>query len=166
MQGDSGGVPRELTRRELLQWTKAAAGTVVTGSLAGCGPLWQRQPAIPVDSWHSGVCRFCGTGCGIETGLRGGRVVDVRGNQNAHNRGRLCIKGVLNRDLLTARDRLLTPLVRRNGELQPASWDEAMTLVADRFGQAIDRQGPDSVAYYGSGQLFTQESYAANKLFK
>jgi nitrate reductase (cytochrome) len=161
-----------LTRRELLQWTGTAAagtvatGTVIIGSLAGCGPLWERQPTIPVESWHRGVCRFCGTGCGIEIGVRRGHVVDVRGDDQAHNRGRLCIKGILNRELLSARDRLLTPLIRHNGELQEATWEEALSLVADRFNQAIEEHGPDSVAYYGSGQLFTQESYVANKLFK
>lgn len=157
----------DMTRRELLQLLGAAgAGTVMTGSLAGCGPLWERQPAIDVDNWHKGVCRFCGTGCGVQVGTRDGQIVDVKGDEYAHNRGRLCIKGILNRDILYVEDRAEQPMIRENGTLRTASWAEAMTRVADEFRQSIDTYGPDSVAYYGSGQLFTQESYTANKLFK
>jgi nitrate reductase NapA len=57
-------------------------------------------------------------------------------------------------------------MIRTNGTLRQASWEEAMTRVAEAFRQNIDTHGPDSVAFYGSGQLFTQESYTANKLFK
>lgn len=159
-----------LTRRELLRWMGAsAAGTVITGSLAGCEgaeALWERQPVVRVDTWHKGVCRFCGTGCGIQIGVRDGMVVDVEGDDLAHNRGRLCIKGIVNRDILYVQDRLLHPMIRENGELRQASWEEAMSLVAERFRESIEERGPDSVAYYGSGQLATQESYTANKLFK
>ncbi|AEN72356.1 Nitrate reductase [Rhodothermus marinus SG0.5JP17-172] len=157
----------KLTRRELLQRLSAlAGGLILTGPISGCEGFWQREPAIPVDSWHKGVCRFCGTGCGIMIGVRDGKVVDVKGDEYAHNRGRICIKGILNREILYVRDRALYPMIRRNGRLERASWDEAMSLVAERFREAIDRYGPDSVAFYGSGQLFTEESYTANKLFK
>lgn len=99
-------------------------------------------------------------------GLNDGRVVDVRGDENGHNRGRLCIKGILNREILYVEDRAQYPMIRRNGSLERASWEEAMSLVADRFRESIDQYGPDSVAFYGSGQLFTEESYTASKLFK
>ena len=121
---------------------------------------------IAVDSWHKGGCRFCGTGCGLMIGVKGGKVVDVKGDEQAHNRGRLCIKGLVNKEILYTQDRALYPMIRTNGQLIRASWDEAMALVAHRFREAISKHGPDSVAYYGSGQLYTQESYTANKLFK
>ena len=155
-----------LTRRELFRRLSLPAGVALVGPLAGCSSLWEHRPAVPVHAWHKGVCRFCGTGCGIQIGVRGGKVVDVKGDEYAHNKGRLCIKGILNRDILYTRDRALYPLVRGNGDLQRVTWQEAMTLVAERFRHTIDRFGPDSVAFYGSGQLFTQESYTANKLFK
>ena len=82
-----------LSRREILRLMGFTAGTVFVGPLAGCGELWERQPVIPVESWHKGVCRFCGTGCGIEIGLQDGKVVNVKGDEYAHNKGRLCIKG-------------------------------------------------------------------------
>jgi len=155
-----------LTRREFMRLASLTTAGVFTGSLAGCAELWERQPVIDVENWHQGVCRFCGTGCGIQIGVNNGKVVDVKGDPAAHNRGRLCIKGILNREILYAEDRALYPLIRKNGELERSSWEEAMTLIATRFRESIEVKGPDSVAYYGSGQLFTEESYTANKLFK
>jgi nitrate reductase NapA len=155
-----------VTRRDVLRVLGASTGLAFLGPLSACGNLWERQPVVPVDSWHKGGCRFCGTGCGMMIGVRAGKVVDVKGDEDAHNRGRLCIKGLMNKEILYTEDRALYPMIRRNGELTRTSWDEAMTLVADRFREAIATHGPDSVAYYGSGQLYTQESYTANKLFK
>jgi hypothetical protein len=61
---------------------------------------------------------------------------------------------------------LTQPQIRRAGKLVEATWDEAMALVAQKFQAAIAAAGPDAVAFYGSGQLFSEESYTANKLFK
>lgn len=158
--------PNGLTRRELTRYLGASFGLACLSPLVGCGELWERQAVIPVDRWHKGVCRFCGTGCGVMIGIKDRKVVDVKGDDDAHNRGRLCIKGLSTRDILYSEGRALYPMIRKQGELQRASWDEAMALVAQRFKEAIERQGPDSVAFYGSGQLYTQESYTANKLFK
>lgn len=155
-----------LSRRELLQLASLAAGAVFVGPLGGCSGLWVREPIVAVEAWHKAVCRFCGTGCGIQIGIRGGRVVNVQGDEYAHNKGRLCIKGILNRDILYVKNRALHPMIRRTGQFERVSWEEAMGLVAQRFRDAIRQYGTDSVAFYGSGQLFTQESYVANKLFK
>ncbi len=152
-----------LSRSEFLRLAGLGSGMLL---MSGCGELWERQPVIQVDGWHKSVCRFCGTGCGIQIGTNKGKVVDVRGDKYAHNRGRLCIKGIINRDILYAPDRNLYPMIRTNGKLLRASWDDAMGLVAEKFREAIATSGPDSVGFYGSGQLFTEESYTASKLFK
>ncbi|MDJ0867624.1 MAG: nitrate reductase [Myxococcota bacterium] len=137
---------------------------------AGGGVAWGGLELLAVrgqpTSWHKSVCRYCGTGCGLRVGMREGRVVEVRGDEDAHNRGKVCVKGTLLPRLLEAQGRVLHPQIRENGSLRRASWDEAMTLVASRFRAAIDEAGPDAVGYYGSGQLFSEESYTANKLFK
>jgi nitrate reductase (cytochrome) len=156
-----------LTRRELLKLFGSATAAVAVGGLAACDiPWWVRREVIDVDSWHKSVCRFCGSGCGVQIGVTEGRVVNVRGDQAGWNRGRLCIKGLLNREILYVRDRAHHPMIRSRGRLVQATWDDAMQAAADGFLRAIEEDGPDSVAYYGSGQLFTQESYTANKLFK
>ncbi|MBN8871436.1 MAG: molybdopterin-dependent oxidoreductase [Rhodospirillales bacterium] len=108
---------------------------------------------------HRTTCPYCGVGCGVVVRADG----SVAGDP-AHpaNRGRLCSKGAALAETLDDRDRLTTPLVQ--GE--PASWDAALDLVAARFREAIATHGPDSVAFYLSGQFLTEDYYVANKLMK
>jgi len=160
------GETDEVSRRDLLATLGFVGGAVATGA-AGWGALELMVANRPQpESWHKSVCRFCGTGCGVQVGMLDGKVVDVRGDEMAHNKGVICIKGSMLPELVTIQERLLKPKIRKNGQLVDASWDEAMDLVASKFRDAIAEHGPDSVAFYGSGQLFTEESYTANKLFK
>lgn len=155
----------EIKRRELVQ---ILAG-VASANLAGLGAWGLFEALIPpaaTSSWHKSVCRFCGTGCSVMIGMKDGKVTDVRGDEDGHNKGVICVKGTMTRALPYIQGRLTTPKIRRDGKLVDATWDEAMTLVAQRFREAIASDGPDAVAFYGSGQLFTEESYTANKLFK
>src|SRR5215472_9379118 len=154
----------EITRREILITLGVLAGGLACG-VAGWGFL-EGMVAFrqPVESWHKSVCRFCGTGCGVLIGMKDGQVVDVRGDELAHNKGVICIKGSMLPELTHIPGRLTSPKIRRNGKLVDASWDEAMSLVASKFSEAIRDYGPDSVAFYGSGQLFTEESNTANNL--
>ncbi|MEI9947738.1 MAG: nitrate reductase [Pseudomonadota bacterium] len=164
---ENGDEPR-IDRRDLLRLLAGVASANALG-VAAWGALEALLPKGNADSWTKAVCRFCGTGCGIQIGMRAGRVTDVRGDELAHNAGVICVKGSMLRALPYVEGRLTTPMIRRGGKgspLTPASWEEAMTLVASKFEEAIAAAGPDSVAFYGSGQLFTEESYTANKLFK
>jgi len=154
-----------LTRRDLLRILAGVAAANGLGA-ATWGALEALVPAGSADTWHKSVCRFCGTGCGVLVGMRDGRVTDIRGDEIAHNKGVLCVKGSMLRALPYVKGRFTTPKVRRDGKLVDAPWDEAMSLVAQRFKEAIAESGPDAVAFYGSGQLVTEESYTANKLFK
>ena len=81
-------------------------------------------------TWHKSVCRYCGTGCGVLIGMRDGRVTDIRGDELAHNKGVICIKGAMLRELPYVKGRLTQPKIRRDGHLVEATWDEAMALVA------------------------------------
>ena len=117
-------------------------------------------------TWTKGVCRYCGTGCGVYKGVMGGKLVAVKGDKYNHNQGFLCLKGFLLAQVPNHPDRLKKPLVRKNGKLVETSWDEALSLVAKRFKDSVKKHGPDSVAFYGSGQGYTEESYAGNKLFR
>jgi assimilatory nitrate reductase catalytic subunit len=109
------------------------------------------------------ACPYCGVGCGV-TGVVGeGRVVSVAGDP-AHpaNLGRLCSKGTALGATVGLEGRLLEPTV--GGRV--ASWTEATALVAKRFRETVAKHGPDSVAFYVSGQLLTEDYYVANKLMK
>jgi nitrate reductase NapA len=153
------------TRREFLE-TSGALGLAVAGALGGWGALEVLVPPGTAEAWHRSVCRYCGTGCTIRVGLRQGKITDVRGDEDGHNQGVICVKGSMLVALPYLSGRLTKPKIRQNGQMIEATWDQAMTLVAEQFRQAIQTHGPDSVAFYGSGQLFSEESYTANKLFK
>jgi assimilatory nitrate reductase catalytic subunit len=109
------------------------------------------------------TCPYCGVGCGVLAKPRADGIVDITGDpDHPANEGRLCSKGAALGDTLSAQDRLLYPSI----EGRRASWDEALTHVADRFTQIIREHGPDAVAFYVSGQLLTEDYYVANKLMK
>jgi assimilatory nitrate reductase catalytic subunit len=109
------------------------------------------------------TCPYCGVGCGViaEPDGRGGAAI---AGDPAHpaNRGRLCSKGAALGETLGLADRLLHPEV--NGKR--ASWDFALDAVAEGFQRALERFGPEGVALYVSGQLLTEDYYAANKFAK
>jgi nitrate reductase NapA len=152
-------------RRDLLRILAGvgAANALGVGAWLGLEALVGQGRA---DVYHKSVCRYCGTGCGVQVGLRGGTITDVRGDELAHNRGVLCVKGSTLPHLPDIVGRLTTPRIRKGDQFVEATWDEAMALVAQKFRDAIASDGPDAVAFYGSGQLLTEESYTANKLFK
>ncbi|GGF06162.1 nitrate reductase [Aliidongia dinghuensis] len=108
------------------------------------------------------TCPYCGVGCGIvATETADGW--QVKGDpDHPANFGRLCSKGSALADTLIDSGRLTRPLV----DGQPASWDAALDLVADRFARTIAEHGPDAVAFYVSGQCLTEDYYVANKLMK
>lgn len=83
------------------------------------------------DSWVQSACVLCSNGCGLEIGVKDGRIVGVRGRADDHvNRGRLGPKGLHGWEANNSSDRLTTPLIRKQGKLEPASWDEAMRLMS------------------------------------
>ncbi|MEM8895900.1 MAG: molybdopterin-dependent oxidoreductase [Bacteroidota bacterium] len=153
------------SRRQFIKLTGGATAVLALGASG-----WAVTEIIadegPVKSWHKSVCRYCGTGCGVMVGMTNGKIVRVRGDQEAHNKGVICIKGSTLTELNKIPNRLTTPKIRKDGQLVDASWEEAMSLVANQFKSSIENYGSNSVAYYGSGQLYIEESYTANKLFK
>jgi assimilatory nitrate reductase catalytic subunit len=109
------------------------------------------------------TCPYCGVGCGVSGQAVDGRALNVSGDiAHPANMGRLCSKGAALGATVGLKGRLLAPMI---GDRE-ASWAEATALVARRFAQTIARHGPDSVAFYVSGQLLTEDYYAANKLMK
>jgi nitrate reductase NapA len=150
----------KITRREFLKCTAASSAMMAIGVPFSFAAAKEKN----VDKWVKGVCRFCGTGCGVMVGLKDKKVVAVKGDPNNHNAGFLCLKGALMTPIIYSKDRVTEPLIRKNGKLTPASWDEAMNLVASKFNDAVKNHGPTSVGYYGSGQALTEETYLASKI--
>ena len=108
------------------------------------------------------TCPYCGVGCGV-LATPGADSVTIKGDpDHPANLGRLCSKGSALGETIDLEGRLLAPQV--DGHV--AEWDEAIALTASKFREAIDEHGPDSVAFYVSGQLLTEDYYVANKLMK
>ena len=114
------------------------------------------------------TCPYCGVGCGVavtresQPGVAED-VIRIQGDeQHPANKGRLCVKGSALADTLGNHGRLLRP--RLHGE--ECDWDTALNFAVSRLRQTIDEHGPDSVAFYLSGQLLTEDYYVANKLMK
>jgi assimilatory nitrate reductase catalytic subunit len=109
------------------------------------------------------TCPYCGVGCGVLATRKDDGSVSIAGDpDHPANFGKLCSKGVALGETLGLEQRLLHPQV--NGAR--VSWDEATALVAQKFSEAIAEHGPDSVAFYVSGQFLTEDYYVANKLMK
>ncbi|GAA6208166.1 nitrate reductase [Cognatishimia sp. WU-CL00825] len=108
------------------------------------------------------TCAYCGTGCGILAD-KNGQGVTIKGDpEHPANFGRLCSKGSALGDTLGTEGRLLYPQIND----RRVNWEEALDLVASKFSDTISTYGPDSVAFYVSGQLLTEDYYVANKLIK
>jgi assimilatory nitrate reductase catalytic subunit len=109
------------------------------------------------------TCAYCGVGCGIVAEATGPRSAVIAGDpDHSANAGRLCSKGTHIGETLGLEGRLLHPMIGK----RRASWDRAIKLVARRLSRTIAEFGPDSVAFYVSGQLLTEDYYVANKLMK
>jgi assimilatory nitrate reductase catalytic subunit len=108
------------------------------------------------------TCAYCGVGCGITAEVTG-RAVKITGDaDHPANFGKLCSKGTHLAETVGLEGRLLHPEIGG----KRASWGKAIERVAKRFAETIERHGPDSVAFYVSGQLLTEDYYVANKLMK
>ena len=156
----------DLTRREMIKMS--AAGFAAAALNISLSTTSAANEEIVVDKWIKGTCRFCGTGCGIYAGVRNGQLVGIRGNpQAATNFGFLCVKGFKGYMSMYHPDRLKFPMVRgADDKFHKVSWDDALNKVANKFKELHEKFGKDSVAFYGSGQCMTEESYTFNKLWK
>jgi len=155
-----------MDRRDFIKATAMATAAAAASQLA-LRDQAAAQPAPPAPSqdgvrWDKAPCRFCGTGCHVQVGVKNGRVVAIAGDQKADvNKGLLCVKGYHVGLALYGKDRLTQPLLCKNGKLVPITWDEALDVVADRI-----TANPAGFAFYGSGQWTIPEGYAAQKLIK
>ncbi len=158
-----------MNRRDFMRATALAAATAAAARVAEAktkdGPRRAASPHLRVVGdvrWDKAPCRFCGTGCHVQVGVRDGRVVSIAGDLEAEvNRGLLCVKGYHVGLALYGRDRLTKPLLRKDGVLTPIPWEEAMDVMARRA-----MGNPAGFAVYGSGQWTIPEGYAANKIWK
>ena len=108
------------------------------------------------------ACPYCGVGCGVLAKTDGQRITEVRGDpDHPANFGRLCTKGSTLHLTTTPYGRALHPEMRtsRLNDRKRVSWNVVLDTLADKFAKTIEKYGPDSVGFYISGQLLTEDYY-------
>ncbi|KAJ3040232.1 hypothetical protein HDV00_011330 [Rhizophlyctis rosea] len=113
-----------------------------------------------VDKWVRSACVLCSNGCGLDIAVKDNKIVGVRGLASDRvNHGRLGPKGLSGWIANHNPDRLTHPLIRKNGVLVKATWDEAMELICSKTRDVLEELGKNGIAFYTSGQLFLEEYY-------
>jgi len=135
-----------------------------TGALVGKQTLGKgrQKDVAEVDT----ICPYCGCGCNLTLHVSRNEVVRVTSRPNTINEGWLCVKGRFGQGYLNSPDRLKTPLIRKNGALVEASWDEAFTYIADRLSAIKQKHGPDAIGGLSSARCTNEENYLFQKFMR
>ena len=113
------------------------------------------------------ICPYCGTGCGMHVSVQDGRITGVKGDpEHPVNHGELCLKGMYGFEHVADKGRLTSPLIRRDGNLVPVSWDEALDYTAERLGAIKAEFGPDAAVLFSSARATNEDNYAAQKFMR
>jgi formate dehydrogenase major subunit len=137
-------------------------GAIIDKKAIGKGRPWELKK---VDT----VCPYCGVGCQITLHIneKTNKIVRVTGvEKSSPNDGMLCVKGRYGYDFVNAEERLTTPLIRKNGQLQSATWEEAISLVASKFKDIKEKHGSDAIAGLSSAKVTNEENFAFQKFMR
>ncbi|NLE77774.1 MAG: NADH-quinone oxidoreductase subunit NuoG [Chloroflexi bacterium] len=142
-----------------------------TIDLCPVGALTSRVARFQARSWEMartpGICTHCGVGCNLDWGVKNNRLRRVTPRENAAiNDQWLCDKGRFAHDFVQADGRLRRPLVRRDGELREATWEEAYEAIARGVGEAVEQGGPAAVAGLGSTRVTNEAAYLFQRLLR
>lgn len=133
-------------------------GALVPKQSIGRGRTWETRKVTT-------ICPYCGVGCTLDLHVKGNRVAKVASNWDGPaNHGATCVKGRFGWDYIESPERLTTPLVRQDGALVPATWDEAFDVVVDRLAAIVEEHGPDAVGFLSSAKCTNEENYLVQKL--
>jgi len=119
------------------------------------------------DEWYRTTCGYCGVGCGMYVGVKGGKAVYSKGDPlHPVNMGTLCPKGLSEHRMIEADARIPKPMIKQNGKLTPTTWNDAFTKASDKFKELQDKYGKDAVAVISTGQLLTEGFYMLGKFVR
>ncbi len=112
----------------------------------------------------STTCPYCGVGCGLNLVVVDGKCVGVEPNKRSPiNEGKLCPKGMTCWEPVHSPDRLTTPLIKKNGKFEEASWDEALDLIVQKFTEISKKLGPRALGFQSSCRTVNEDCYALQK---
>ncbi len=112
----------------------------------------------------STTCPYCGVGCQMDLVVKGNRVIDIEPLRGAANNGLLCVKGKFGHRFLGHPDRLKTPLIKRDGKFEEATWDEALTFIKDKAEGIHKKYGGWRFAGLSSARCTNEENYLMQKM--
>ena len=132
------------------------------------GALLSKPMKFQARAWFleekDSICPFCGCGCTLTIGTREGKILRSRAKEdNGRSEGNLCGRGRFGIDYIYSENRLKTPLMRRDGELVPATWDEALKFASDSLTHVIAAHGRDAVGAIGSHRCTNEDNYMLRK---
>jgi len=156
---------------EPLSWTDC---TSCGACIQACptGALIEKPARFQGRSWEfkkvKTTCAHCGGGCQIELWTKDNKIVKVYGveDEDTVNKGHLCVKGRFGMDFVNSPDRLTTPLIKRNGKFEQATWDEALDLTASKFKEIKEKYGSDALGAIASSKTTTEECYLSQKFVR
>lgn len=120
--------------------------------------------SIAVDKKVRTVCTYCGVGCNLDVAIKGGTVKSIQAPYDAEvNQGHTCLKGRFAFSFYNHPERLRTPLIKRNGVFEPATWDEAYAYIAENLTRIKNTYGPDAIAAVSSARATNEENYLMQK---
>jgi predicted molibdopterin-dependent oxidoreductase YjgC len=135
-----------------------------TGALTG--KLWAGKGRLADTRAVDTVCPYCGTGCNVTAHVKNNEIVRITSRPGTWNEGWLCVKGRFGYQFVSSPERLTTPLVRRDGKLEPASWEEALQHVATRLKEIRARDGANAIGGLSSARCTNEENYLFQKLIR
>jgi formate dehydrogenase major subunit len=162
-------------RGDATQIRPDSGTTLLESSCVSCGACVDTCPTgaledknilslgIPT-AWTKTICSYCGTGCEMQVGRRGDRIVSIKPAPDAPvSHGHLCVKGRYAFEFVYAEDRVTDPMLRVHGEWKPVSWDEATQFTAEQLRRIISSCGAGAVGVLGSARATNEENYLAQK---
>ncbi len=123
--------------------------------------------SVVADKKTRTVCTYCGVGCNLEVSMVNGKVKSIQAPYTAEvNQGHTCLKGRFAFSFYNHADRIKSPMIRKNGKLEPVSWDEAYDFIAGKLTSIKSQYGPDSIAGISSARCTNEENYLLQKFIR
>jgi len=113
------------------------------------------------------ICGYCGTGCGLVVEVEDNIITKIRGDKEATvNKGQTCIKGAFAFQYVHSNERLTSPLIRKNGRLVEASWDEAMTLISEKLLSIKEKWSANAISMFACARATNETNYITQKFMR
>ena len=123
--------------------------------------------SVAVDKKVRTICTYCGVGCNLEVAVTGSKIKSIQAPYTAEaNGGHTCLKGRYAFSFYNHADRLRTPLIRKNGQLEPATWEEAYEYIANELTRIKNTHGADAIAGISSARCTNEENYLMQKFIR